>query len=79
MFNYVRAASYEESMVKQQFRVQWMDLRDSSSLSSHNSLKDRRSRNNNLILTARCGDLLEDDTSTQEGVRFVYFHYWGFL
>ncbi|XP_026451487.1 uncharacterized protein LOC113351768 [Papaver somniferum] len=58
---YAKIVIYEESMNKQKSRVQWLDLGDSNTHFFHNSLKERRSRNNILTLTSRDGVVLVDD------------------
>ncbi|XP_026436021.1 uncharacterized protein LOC113333864 [Papaver somniferum] len=59
---YAKISRYEESMKKQKSRVQWLDLGDSNTHFFHNSLKERRSRNNILTLTSRDG---KEDTNGQ--------------
>ncbi|XP_026459010.1 uncharacterized protein LOC113359627 [Papaver somniferum] len=59
--HYAKEARLEESMLKQQSRVQWMDLGDSNTAFFHDSLKERRWRNNILTLVDGNGNLLEED------------------
>ncbi|XP_026399752.1 uncharacterized protein LOC113295636 [Papaver somniferum] len=58
---YVTLVKYEESMLKQKSRVQWLDLGDSNSSFFFNSVKERRSRNNILTLTSSSGEVLDED------------------
>ncbi|XP_026410904.1 uncharacterized protein LOC113306147 [Papaver somniferum] len=65
---YVRLDKYEESVHKQLSRVKWLDLGDANTSFFHNSLKERRSRNNisffydnaNVKLTEDKGDFYGD-------------------
>ncbi|XP_026383439.1 uncharacterized protein LOC113278933 [Papaver somniferum] len=58
---YSTLAKYEESMLKQKSMVQWLDLSDSNTSFFHNSLKERKSRNNILTLTSNSGEKLDED------------------
>ncbi|XP_026443435.1 uncharacterized protein LOC113343484 [Papaver somniferum] len=68
MQHYEKVARYEESKKKQRSRVhwiEWLDLGDSNTHFFHNSLKERRFRNNIPGLTSRDGDVLVDDKETK--------------
>ncbi|XP_026433567.1 uncharacterized protein LOC113331007 [Papaver somniferum] len=58
---YSTLTKYEESMLKQKSRVQWLDLGDSNNSFFHNSIKERRSMNNILTLTSTSGEQLDED------------------
>lgn len=58
---YAKLVKYEESEAKQKSRIKWLDLGDSNTSFYHNSLKERRSRNNILSLTNSDNIKLEED------------------
>ncbi|XP_026456778.1 uncharacterized protein LOC113357549 [Papaver somniferum] len=74
---YVKLAKYEESSLKQQFRVKWLNMGDSNTPFFHNSLKERRYRNNILFLyNSENVKLSEDKDIANECVSY-YSHLFG--
>lgn len=59
--NYARLARHEESIIKQQSRIQWMDFGDSNTQFFHSSVKERRCRNNILSLKNDNGVMFDED------------------
>ncbi|XP_026378461.1 uncharacterized protein LOC113272885 [Papaver somniferum] len=57
---YAKLARCEESINKEKSKVQWMEAGDLNTRFFHNSLKERRSKNNILVLNSREDIKLED-------------------
>ncbi|XP_026419755.1 uncharacterized protein LOC113315713 [Papaver somniferum] len=58
---YARLSKYEESVIKEKSKVKWMEAGNSNTNFFYNSLKERRSRNNILVLNSRENVRLEED------------------
>lgn len=58
---YAKLARYEESINKEKSKVRWMETGDLNTRFFFNSLKERRSRNNILVVNSRADVKLEDD------------------
>ncbi|XP_026443893.1 uncharacterized protein LOC113344037 [Papaver somniferum] len=69
--SYVKLSRSDESLAQQNSKVKWMEAGDSNVKFFYNSIRERRSRNNILVLHARSGEKLEDDKSiAKECVEF---------
>ncbi|XP_026458826.1 uncharacterized protein LOC113359402 [Papaver somniferum] len=58
---YIKLCRCDESLDQQKYKVKWMESGDSNVKFFYNSIRERKSRNNILILHARSGEKLEDD------------------
>ncbi|XP_026450979.1 uncharacterized protein LOC113351147 [Papaver somniferum] len=74
---YVKLAKYEESSLKQQSGVKWLNFGDSNTSFFHNSLKERRSRNNILFLYNNENVKVSEDKDIANECVFYYSHLFG--